>query len=82
MNTIISLPIITVMLLPFCSGIGLSYNYFDEQAQSYCLAKTPSPSFVFAIRRDCAGRVAPTCHVICRKAREEILKSIRHQRKR
>ena len=82
MNTIISLPIITVMLLPFCSGIGLSYNYFDEQAQSYCLAKTPSPSFVFAIRRDCAGRVAPTCHVICRKARSQMVKASYNQLKR
>ena len=58
---------------------SLSYSYFDEIAQSYCAAS--NKGWTFAIRRDCGGK-APTCNDICKRATEEILSSISHQRKR
>ncbi|KAH3892041.1 uncharacterized protein LOC127856847 [Dreissena polymorpha] len=56
---------------------GLSYNYFDEMAQTYCASK--SDGWVFSLRRDCAG-VAPTCNDICASASGEILRTISNQR--
>ena len=63
---------------PVSSVEGLSYNYFDEMAQSYCAAS--HKFFTFTIRRDCAG-VAPTCQDICENAKKEILARTGNSRK-
>ena len=64
-----------------CGGekYNLSYNYFDEIAQSYCTAA--NKFWVFAVRRDCNG-VAPTCNDICNTATKDILTRIGHQNTR
>ena len=78
---ILTIPMIAVMLFPFCSGNGLSYNYLDEMAQSYCTSKNPAPAYVFAIRRDCGGK-APTCNTICQNAKNEMLTTVNNQVKK
>ncbi|XP_060601615.1 uncharacterized protein LOC132754883 [Ruditapes philippinarum] len=55
---------------------SLSYNYFDEIAQSYCASR--SLGRVFAIRRNCAN--APTCLTMCANAKLSILRSISYLR--
>ncbi|XP_019616052.1 PREDICTED: uncharacterized protein LOC109463632 [Branchiostoma belcheri] len=43
-----------------------SRNYHDELAQSICTAITNTPSFIFAIRRDCrANGDGLTCDAMC-----------------
>ena len=55
---------------------SLSYNYFDEIAQSYCAGS--HKFWTFAVRRDCS--VAPTCNDICKNAAKNILSQIGNQR--
>uniref|UniRef100_A0A7M5XNS7 Secreted protein n=1 Tax=Clytia hemisphaerica TaxID=252671 RepID=A0A7M5XNS7_9CNID len=69
-----------VMLMSKCSGLGLSYNYYDETAQTYCASRLSQPGFVFAIRRDCEG-TAPTCNALCQQVKAAALKTIDNQRK-
>ncbi|VDI69773.1 Hypothetical predicted protein, partial [Mytilus galloprovincialis] len=57
---------------------SLSYNYFDEMAQSYCASQGVG-NWVFAIRRNCIGK-APRCDVLCRRAKKRILKAINNER--
>ena len=78
---IFTIPMIAVMILPFSSGNGLSYNYLDEMAQTYCTSKNPAPAYVFAIRRDCGGK-APTCNTICQSAKSEMLTTVNNQVKK
>ncbi|XP_063419329.1 uncharacterized protein LOC134702192 [Mytilus trossulus] len=61
-------------------GYGMSYRYFDEMAQTYCLSQIQASAFVFAIRRDCPG-IAPTCNDICKDAKDDMLNAINQQRK-
>ena len=70
-----------VMLMSKCSGLGLSYNYYDETAQTYCASRLSQPGFVFAIRRDCEG-TAPTCNALCQQVKAAALKTIDNQRKK
>ena len=78
---VFTIPMIAVMLFPFCSGSGLSYNYLDEMAQTYCTSKNPTPAYVFAIRRNCLG-VAPRCNAICQTAKGEMRKNTGFSRKK
>lgn len=64
--------------LPLINRTGLSYNYFDQIAQTYCQGRFV-PGWVFAVRRDCRG-VAPTCNDICATAKSDILATIEFQR--
>ncbi|VDI53377.1 Hypothetical predicted protein [Mytilus galloprovincialis] len=73
------LSIFVCVLLPKGYDGTLTYNYFDEMAQSYCASQ--SSGWVFALRRDCA-RGADTCNNICASAKNAILASISNQRTR
>ncbi|VDH96404.1 Hypothetical predicted protein [Mytilus galloprovincialis] len=73
------LSIFVCVLLPKSYDGTLTYNYFDEMAQSYCASQ--SSGWVFALRRDCA-RGADTCNKICASAKNAILASISNQRTR
>ncbi|XP_063413595.1 uncharacterized protein LOC134696004 [Mytilus trossulus] len=66
------------MLFTSSYAASLSYNYFDEMAQTYCTSQGKG-NWVFAIRRDCNG-IAPTCNSICSGAKHDMLKSIKDQR--
>ena len=77
----LTLSIIATSLIAQSNAQGLSYNYFDEMAQTYCASRYKYPSFIFAIRRDCRG-VGPTCNEICKQATAEAVKTIGGQRKK
>jgi len=70
---------IILSFVQLINGYGLSYNYFDEMAQSYCASN--SHGFTFALRRDCNG-IAPTCQNICKKAANRLLASIGYQKRK
>uniref|UniRef100_A0A7M5XBV8 Uncharacterized protein n=1 Tax=Clytia hemisphaerica TaxID=252671 RepID=A0A7M5XBV8_9CNID len=76
----LTLSIIATSLILQSNAHGLSYNYYDEIAQSYCASRYKQPAFIFAIRRDCAG-VGPPCIEICKKATPEAIKTINYQQK-
>ena len=59
-------------------GQGLSYNYYDELAHSYCASRNTKPGYVFAIRRDCGGN-GPSCATICQHVKSEALEVINNQ---
>ncbi|XP_063415621.1 uncharacterized protein LOC134697340 [Mytilus trossulus] len=73
------LTVFVCVFLPKSYDGRLTYNYFDEMAQSYCASR--SLGYVFSLRRNCAGR-ANTCEEICAGAKTELLASINYQRKR
>ncbi|CAG2223133.1 unnamed protein product [Mytilus edulis] len=68
----------SVILLKEYDG-KLTYNYFDEMAQSYCASGRKG--WVFALRRNCP-KVGKSCKAICAGAKNKILASIRKQKRR
>ena len=77
-SVVLVIPLVILSVVQLINGYGLSYNYFDEMAQSYCASN--SHGFTFALRRDCGGR-APTCQNICKNAASSLLASIGNQRR-
>ena len=83
MTSILSfVAIISCVAMAYGSAPYYALNYFDEMAQSMCTSVTDRPSFVFAVRRNCAGGTgaAPTCDDICRTAKPAMSERINHQR--